>query len=82
MKNQNAEGADIEKLHFNVARLDRGGERFEVVIDSDKAAAFRSGGLDDIAEVLKAEHVFSDAKKGMRASENHMNQALPLLLHE
>ncbi|MEM0230736.1 MAG: ribosome assembly factor SBDS [Candidatus Woesearchaeota archaeon] len=61
-----------EKIHFNLARLKKGGENFEVVIDPDLAVKYRNGEDVELSEVLKSEHVFSDAKKGLRASEKLM----------
>jgi len=63
-----------EKVHFNLARLKKGGENFEVVIDPDLAVKFRRGEDIDLREVLKSEHVFSEAKKGLRASEKRMQE--------
>lgn len=63
---------DQEKVSFNLAKLKKGGEMFEVVIDPDLAIDYVEGEDVDVKEVLKAEKVFSDAKKGLLASEEHM----------
>lgn len=60
--------------HINTARLKKGSDTFEIVIDPEKAIAARHGKAD-IREALKVPKVFSDAKKGMLASEARM-QAL------
>lgn len=65
---------DQERVSFNLARLKRGGSNYEVVIDPDKAVAFKEGGPLDLDEVLKAEQVFFDAKKGEHASEDRMEE--------
>ncbi|MCX6710138.1 MAG: ribosome assembly factor SBDS [Candidatus Woesearchaeota archaeon] len=65
---------DKERVHLNVARIKKGGENFEVVIEPDLAIDFRNGKISDIHEVLHSENVFSDAKKGERASEALMKQ--------
>ena len=65
---------DKEKVHFNLARLSKGCERFEVIIDPDKAVAYKNGSLKDIKEALKYEKIFSDAKKGLPASESSMQK--------
>lgn len=62
---------DQEKVSFNLAKLKKGGEMFEVVIDPDLAIDYVEGEDVDVKEVLKAEKVFSDAKKGLLASEEH-----------
>ncbi|MBI4149603.1 ribosome assembly factor SBDS [Candidatus Woesearchaeota archaeon] len=59
---------------MNLARLKKGGEKFEVAIDSEKAMAFRNGGISDVRDVLEAEHIFSDAKKGSLASEHELQR--------
>ena len=65
---------DKEKLHINLARLRKGGEKFEIDINPDKAMAFKQGADIDIRDVLKVEKIFVDAKKGMLASEKLMQQ--------
>lgn len=63
---------DEERFSINLARLKKGGENFEVVVDPDMAIAYKQGKDVDIRDVLKAEKVWSDAKKGELASETHM----------
>ncbi|MBW3015745.1 ribosome assembly factor SBDS [Candidatus Woesearchaeota archaeon] len=63
---------DKERIHLNLARLKKGGEIFEIDIDPDKAIEFKEGKNVDIKDILKAEKVFSDAKKGLLASEERM----------
>jgi ribosome maturation protein SDO1 len=67
---------DQERVQLNLVRLRKGGENFEVVVDPDRAIAFRETAGDDnsIRDLLKAEKVFSDAKKGLLASETHMRK--------
>ncbi|MBI4737997.1 ribosome assembly factor SBDS [Candidatus Woesearchaeota archaeon] len=61
---------DHERIrHLNVARLDKGGNRFEVPIDPDKAIAYKHQKSGNLNEVLHQKKVFTDAKKGMLASE-------------
>ena len=62
-----------EKAHFNLARLKKGGVTFEVVIDPDQAILYKNKKISDVSEVLKSEHVFSDGKKGLQASKEHMS---------
>ena len=63
---------DKERVSFSLGRLRKGGENFEVVIDPDAAIAFKNKKEADIKDVIKSEHIFSDAKKGLLASEAHM----------
>lgn len=63
---------DHERVQFNLAKLRKGGEEFEIVVDPDLAVAYKEGEKVDLRELLKAEKVFGDAKKGLLASEEHM----------
>ena len=59
-----------ERVSLNIVRLKKGGETFEVVLkDPDLALDFRKGIEADITDMLKAENIFKDAKKGELASE-------------
>ncbi|MBI2651273.1 ribosome assembly factor SBDS [Candidatus Woesearchaeota archaeon] len=57
-----------------VARLKLQGNNFEILVDCSNAIALREGKAVDMKDVLAARKVFSDAKKGMEASENLMKQ--------
>lgn len=63
---------DRERVHFNLARLKTHGTAFEIVVDPDKAIEHKQGKAVAINEVLHAEKIFSDAKKGLAASEDEM----------
>ncbi len=63
---------DKERVSFNLAKLKKGGENFEVVINPDAISAYRSGRAMDAKEVLMYEKVFYDVKKGLEASHEHM----------
>lgn len=49
-----------------LARLSRDGKEFEILVDPDLALRFRKGEDISIENVLAAQDVFSDAKKGDR----------------
>jgi len=66
-------GFGREKIHFNLATLKKYGHQFQIVIDADKAVEYKQG-TADIREVLKSEHIYSDAEKGMLASENAIKE--------
>jgi len=70
--NQSSHVFDQEKVTFNLARLKKGGETFEIVVDPDAAIAMKEAGMGDAKDVVKAEKVFSDAKKGLLASTEHL----------
>jgi len=63
---------NVEDAH--IAKLKTHGQDFEILIDSDKAIAFKSGSITDVREVLAVEKVFSDAKKGLEVSPNALKQ--------
>jgi ribosome maturation protein SDO1 len=55
-----------------VARYAKKGKHFEILVDCELAMALKKGNSVDINEVVYAEHVFSDAKKGTKASEKEL----------
>ena len=58
-----------------IARLKTSGETFEILVDADKALAYRGGGDIDIKDdMLAIDAVFKDSNKGERASEELMNK--------
>ena len=57
-----------------IARLKMHGQNFEVLVDCNSAIAVREGKEADMKDVLAAMKVFTDAKKGLAASENAMKQ--------
>ena len=63
---------DKERFSINIAKLKKGGETFEVVINSEEAIAYRNNELNDIRDAIVNEKIFSDAKKGELASEDKM----------
>ncbi len=58
-----------------IARLTTHGTTFEVLVDPDLTLAFRTGDEGvEISDVLAAETVFKDSKKGDKASEEMMKE--------
>ena len=57
-----------------IARLKTHGQSFELLVDCDNALALREGREIALRDVLAAMNVFSDAKKGIAASESAMKQ--------
>jgi len=57
-----------------IARLKTHGQNFEILVDCGNALALREGKNIDMHDVLAARKIFSDAKKGLDASENVMKQ--------
>ena len=57
-----------------IARLKTQGHNFEILADCSNALAMREGKNPDMHDVLAAMQIFSDAHKGLVASENAMKQ--------
>ena len=57
-----------------IARLKTQGQNFEILVDCNNALALREGRNMELHDVLAAMRIFSDAKKGMEASEHAMKQ--------
>ena len=65
---------DHEKVQFNLARLKKNGEIFEIVVEPSLAIKSKETKDIDIRDILKSEKIFSDAKKGLLASENKLKE--------
>ncbi|OIO41406.1 ribosome assembly factor SBDS [Candidatus Pacearchaeota archaeon CG10_big_fil_rev_8_21_14_0_10_31_9] len=57
-----------------IARIKTGGKHFEILVDVDKALAFKKGGNISINEVLVIDKIFTDAKKGDHASGKDLEE--------
>jgi len=57
-----------------IARLKTHGQSFEVLVDCSNAIAVKGNKQVDMKDVLAAMKIFSDAKKGLEASETAMKQ--------
>lgn len=57
-----------------IARLKSNNQLFEILVDCDMALALKEGKNISLKDVLAADKIFSDAKKGLEASENAMKQ--------
>src|SRR3989344_1553362 len=60
--------------HAIIAKLRTHGQSFEILVDCNGALALRDGKGIEVRDVLAAMNIFSDAKKGLVASENAMKQ--------
>ncbi|MDO8642258.1 MAG: ribosome assembly factor SBDS [Candidatus Woesearchaeota archaeon] len=72
MSTKGRQTMDHERVHFNLARLNKGGKRFEVAIEPDLAIQFKKGSDVAVHDVIRSEHIFADVKKGLRAEETAM----------
>jgi len=57
-----------------IAKLRTHNQNFEILVDCNLAIALKEGKKVDMKDVLAAEAIFSDAKKGTEASENAMKE--------
>ena len=55
------------------ARIKKAGKHFEVIVDMEKALSFRKSG--NSADFLETDFIFTDAKKGMKASDSDLTEA-------
>ncbi len=74
MSTQGRETYDKARVSLNLARIRKGGKNFEIVVDADRAVAFRTGSDVELHEILKSSDIFSDAKKGELAPENSFEE--------
>lgn len=65
---------DYQKIDINIARLKTYGKIFEIVVDPDLAIDFKHGKEIDFNEIMKAPKIFTDANKGLLASEEEMQK--------
>ena len=64
---------DHRQISVNLLKYKSHGKQFEVAIDPDKAVAYKQGEQIDIDEILQAESIFADMKKGLPATEDDLN---------
>jgi ribosome maturation protein SDO1 len=57
---------------YTIVRLTQEGEKFEILVDPDLALAYKDEKRGDVSEILVIDAVFTDAKKGERASAEKM----------
>ena len=58
-----------------IARISRGGETFEILVDPDKALSFRKGSPISIENIVAVSEIFKDSKKGERPSNADVEKA-------
>ncbi|MDG6220118.1 MAG: ribosome assembly factor SBDS [Candidatus Thermoplasmatota archaeon] len=58
-----------------IARLERAGEHFEILVDSNLLEKYHEGSLEKIEDLFAIETIFEDSRKGERASEENMEKA-------
>lgn len=58
-----------------VARIEKNGEKFEVLVDPKLGYEFKTGRKKDFANVLSFDEVFKDANKGERQTDSAIKKA-------
>jgi len=57
-----------------VARLESHGEKFELLVDPDRAVKFRQGEPVDLEDMVAALAIFENSSRGTRASDEALNK--------
>jgi len=58
-----------------IARLIKSGEKFEILVDPEKAMEFKTGKDFPVEELIASEEIFEDARKGTRTTNEKINKA-------
>lgn len=61
---------DVDKAV--VARLEKNGKTFEILVDCDKALEFKKGKSVSMDDILAVDEIYKDVKKGDKASEHDL----------
>ena len=57
-----------------IARLTKSGEKFEILVDPEKALEVKSGKDVSLDELLASEEIYEDARKGLRVAGEKVNK--------
>ncbi|MBI5390441.1 ribosome assembly factor SBDS [Candidatus Woesearchaeota archaeon] len=60
---------DQERISVSLAKIKKGGEHFEIVVDSDLAVAYKQGKDVDLHDLLKSQRIFTHATQGIFAAD-------------
>jgi ribosome maturation protein SDO1 len=63
-----------ESSKFTTVKLTIAGDHFEILVNPDSALAFKQGRNVEPSAVIAADEVFSDSRKGLRASSEKLKQ--------
>jgi len=61
--------------HYTVARITRDGEHFEILVKPQPAFEYRLEKLKSVSDVLVTDTIYTDASKGLRASEEKLRKS-------
>ena len=57
-----------------ISRLIKSGEKFEILVDPEKAMELKAGKPVSIEDLLASPEIYEDSKKGLRASSEKLNK--------
>src|SRR3990172_2655718 len=57
-----------------IARLTKSGEKFEVLVDPEKALELKAGKDVNLEDLLASPEIYEDSKKGLRAPSEKLNK--------
>jgi len=57
-----------------IARITKSGEKFEILVDPEKAMELKTGKEVALEDVIASEEVYEDSKKGLRAASEKINK--------
>lgn len=57
-----------------IAKLIKSGEKFEILVDPEKALKVKSGKDVPLEELIASEEIYEDSKKGLRSSDEKINK--------
>ena len=59
---------------YTIARITHDGEHFEILTKPERALSYRLGKTSSVSEVLVSDTIFTDAGKGLKASEEKLQE--------
>jgi len=59
---------------YTIARITHDGDHFEILTKPERALSYRLGKTSSVSEVLVSDTIFTDAGKGLRASEEKLQE--------
>lgn len=62
----------MSNKEYVVARYEKQGKKFEILVDPEKALEYREGKQIDLDEIVQGEFIFRDVKKGLKASPEEL----------
>jgi ribosome maturation protein SDO1 len=60
--------------NYTVVRHQTSGEKFEILVDPDKGLLYKKGEIGEVANVMMADFIFTDANKGEKASTDKLEK--------